>query len=228
MPKNQIILISMVLVLVFSLSDPYCTVFVAPNCVTCKSGYYINGNGVTGVCIPGNQQCASYTNNGTGHCATCKLSGYTVVAGNCVALKTINPWCAVFSPNSTLCKTCVLGYYINGNGVTGICVAGNQLCASFTNDGTGRCATCKLATNVIVAGNCVALSVVDPYCVNFTSGTTTCQSCIVGFFVNIAGNGKCAAANQFCKTYNILGGSCTSCYYPYHLAGSNPVLCVYP
>jgi hypothetical protein len=209
--------------------DPYCASFSGTNCLKCYTGYYIDGNGVTGKCVPGNQYCANYTTDGTGKCGSC-WPGYTLFLGVCsyVSLPK-DPYCASFS--GTICLKCYTGYYIDGNGVTGKCVPGNQYCANYTTDGTGKCGSCW-PSYTIQNGNCVVASNLntprDPFCSKFVSATTTCISCYVGYFVNVNVDGRCAPANQYCATYSMLGGACTSCYNPYRLSGKTPNSCVYP
>jgi hypothetical protein len=87
--------------------------------------------------------------------------------------------------------------------------------------------TCKQVGYVVVAGNCVAQITINPWCGSFYPGTVICQSCVAGYFIEPS-TWICTPANQRCLTYNMIGGSCTSCQYPYHLDGSSPTLCVYP
>jgi hypothetical protein len=97
-------------------------------CTVCASGYYINGNGVTGICTSGNPYCQTFTADGSGLCASC-LQGYSFLSGDCfVGPYNGNPYCAKFS--GTSCLTCNKGFYINSNGR---CTYGSAACKSFAN-----------------------------------------------------------------------------------------------
>jgi hypothetical protein len=211
-------------------NDPYCAQFApfpSTNCVRCYSGYYINGNGVTGKCTLGSSSCASFTTVGNGLCASCWAS-YTLTAGACLLVSNGDLYCAQFAPlPSTNCVRCYQGYYINGNGVTGKCTLGSYTCASFTTVGNGLCASCW-PSYILSAGNCILPASLDPYCSQFVPSTTTCLSCYAGYYVNTPGTGKCLPANLYCGTYNMIGGACTSCWSPYRLSGLTPNTCIYP
>jgi len=61
----------------------------------------------------------------------------------------------------------------------------------------------------------------NPFCLTFVSGI--CTNCSAGYYVG--SNGVCTPANQICQTYNMLTGSCITCFAGYVLSG---VTCAIP
>jgi hypothetical protein len=151
-----------------------------------------------------------------GNCLTC-YSGWAVSGTTCVALTTINPYCATFS--GLTCTNCNAGYYIGSNG---ICSVANAQCATY-NMNNGNCLTCY--SGWAVSGTtCVALSTINPHCLTFTG--LTCNACSAGYYIGTGG--ICTPVNPQCATYNMNNGNCLSCYAGYAISGTTCVVAPTP
>jgi len=152
----------------------------------------------------------------TGACLTCN-SGWAISGTTCVALITINPYCATFS--GLTCTVCNAGYYI---GTGGICTAANPQCATYSMT-TGACLTCY--SGWAVSGTtCVALVTLNPWCLVFNG--LVCTSCSAGYYIGTGG--QCTAVNPQCATYSMTTGACLSCYAGYAISGTTCVVAPTP
>lgn len=189
-------------------SDPECSNYVAPSCLACYGGYYLNAN--SGVCtiIPALcQTCDNY-----GNCLSC-WPGFSLSSGTCIVptsggnASPTDPECSNYvAPN---CLSCYGGWYLDINGV---CQLANPLCA--TVDTFDNCLTCYPGY-VLIAGNCL---VANPLCLT-VDANNNCLTCYPGFTVS---NGACvgSTANPLCATTDS-NGNCLSCYIGYVLINSN-------
>ena len=97
--------------------------------------------------------------------------------------------------------TCTSGYYFH----FGSCVPVDSSCDKYDSS-SGACTTCKVTTNIIVNGKCVAPEV----------NCTARQYKI---------NNTCLNASDLCKTFDV-AGACTSCYDNYNFANGTCTLIV--
>lgn len=206
--KIQVFVFAILVVLVASQANPYCSTFNTNHvCTACYAGYYINPSNI---CVVGSAYCKTFTNDGTGNCATCWY--YTQYPPTCLTSNN-NPWCATFS-GPTTCISCYAGYYIN---IVGVCTLGNSYCKTFTNDGTGNCASCWDASHTGITCSVGYVTPVDLYCTS-RSSTGLCLNCTVGYYVNYLG--ICTLSNQ-CPSSTVNSTSnnslCSSCWVGYTL-----------
>lgn len=218
--KKQAIIIAILLVLTVS-DNPYCSTWINNNtqCTACYFGYYLDASAI---CTAGNPHCASFTNDGTGNCATCWSSSF---AGPACAVVPVtppaatDPQCATVT--SGVCSACYAGYYLNS---ANKCILGNQNCATLTSP-LGLCGSCH-SGYVLNSGStdCVVPAVSsDPYCTT-RNGLNVCTACTGGYYLNTLS--VCSLANPHCASIATTpsNGECLSCYNGYYLSSSGACL----
>lgn len=102
-----------------------CSNFNPSKCITCIAGYSLNL--LSNTCVP--------TLNCYEPCAACP-AGYSLSYGLCIQCTTPN--CKTCNQGSSICATCMDGYYLNSSYICSLCPSQCSTCISATN-----CLTCS-------------------------------------------------------------------------------------
>ncbi len=125
-----------------------------------------------------------------------------------------DPNCKTF--NGSVCVECSKGAVFNPFKV---CIIVDPSCFTYNSD-NGACTGCypgfALSGSICVLST--ASTVIDPNCLNYTSGK--CVQCSLRYI--IGANGACQNVNPLCNTYNP-SGACLSCYPGYGVFNGNCV-----
>ena len=181
-------------------------------CVSCATGTFANGTGLTGcsncslyVCTPGTYidvKCGGAT---PGTCPLCPPGTYTK------------------GPNMTACTNCATGTFANGTGLTGCANCSLYVCAPGTfrtgvcGGNYSGCSACGLGSYSAKAGaaNCTACSNGTYATQSGMSACLNCSICTAGNFwtisCNMTNNGTCSACAP--ASYSSTSGttSCIAC-----------------
>lgn len=213
--------------------DQNCFTTVNGSCTRCADSYVINQ---TGICQQITIGCLTF-NSTTNRCIVCLPTYIMNSLGYCTLNNGVSPSIVdsatalnistITNPdanclqrdNNGLCTNCITRYYL----ISGICVAVPAQCQTY-NMMTGKCITCIANYELYSQGNqteyCVQMpNATDPNCL-VTDLNSFCIRCKVGYYIN---NGVCYIANTMCKTFDLIGGQCLTCYDGYTLEQSNCV-----
>ncbi|KAL4469881.1 hypothetical protein ABPG72_011102 [Tetrahymena utriculariae] len=197
------------------------------SCLTCKQGYFLNGN----QCSLCDASCQSCSGQGPTNCTVCKQSGnYISTKQNniCVAQCDLSQsqfidittnlqqkycrQCSILCQtcsNQTSCNSCITGYFLNGNQ----CLQCDNSCQSCSSTGPNSCIVCS-QTGYFISTKLqnICVQQCDISQAQFIDSTTNplqkyCRQC-----------------NQLCQTCNN-SVTCSTCIDGYYLSGSQCLQC---
>ena len=183
-------------------------------CLECSARWVFNEQRV---CVPINDNCATFDNNGA--CLTC-YKGYTLANGVCSLSQTeitgpTDLGCRTWDWDNQVCLECSARWVLNN----GVCVAINDLCATFDNV-SGACLSCykgyTLANGVCSLSQTEITGPTDLGCRTWDWDNQRCLECSARWTFNQ--QGVCVAVNDLCATFDNASGACLSCYKGYTLA----------
>ncbi|KAL4456740.1 hypothetical protein ABPG73_014766 [Tetrahymena malaccensis] len=138
-------------------NNPCITCNSITSCISCQSGFYLNGD----QCLQCDSSCQSCTGPGPNNCLICKQTGYFIsikLNKTCIPQcdlsqaqfidSTSNPQQQYCVPcnnlcqtcnNASSCSTCIQGYYFDGNQ----CSMCDNSCLSCTGQGASNCDICQ-------------------------------------------------------------------------------------
>ena len=180
-------------------------------CLECSVRFIFNANKV---CVPVNDFCASYNNNGV--CLTC-YKGYSLNNGVCSLSQTeitgpTDLGCRRWNWDNQVCLECSARWVLRN----GVCVAVNDFCATF--NANGACLTCykgyTLNNGVCSISQVEVTGPTDLGCRRWDWDNQVCLECSVRWSFN--SNRICVPVNDLCATFGN-NGACLTCYKGYTL-----------
>lgn len=170
----------------------------------CASRTFLNSEGK---CEKVSEDCRTY-NDFDGYCLSC-YSGFALKSGKCVQ-DTVKGGCSELDSNGK-CTKCATGFYINNNE----CIQVDAQCAKF-NFNTNKCEGCY-SGYTLLEGRCEISKVNEQFevknCVAYNT-ENKCIQCFDRFYLTA---NQCKEVSIFCKTYDLITGSCTGCYSSFKL-----------
>ncbi len=159
-------------------------------CTSCAMGLQL----IDGACISCSANCLSCFN---GQCQTCKDGLLPNSNGVCV-LACVLPCLSCVDNQPSVCLSCQSGSAL----VNGTCQL-STACNSFKN-----CTNCGFGLNfVLLSGQCVACPS-NANCLQCSAlNTSSCQSCVTGYYVVSGTCSKCVSPCLTCSSAIV----CTSC-----------------
>lgn len=173
-----------------------------PTCTACNVGYYLNTQ--SSQCQSCSTGCGACYNSTI--CLTC-LTGYSLTSTYYCNVNCAYPCATCSAGNAFQCTTCVNGFTFESNNNT--CSSNVNTCNSGSN-----CTVCPFGYNLLTNGNsqtCVACDTNSKCARCNPSSTSTCTSCMYGYYLN---KGICNACGTGCS--NCLdSNTCFRCFPGY-------------
>ena len=151
--------------------------------------------GSNGVCVPVNDNCATFNTNGV--CTSC-YKGYQLANGNCqLSQQTgpIDPGCRRWDWDNQICLECSTRWYFSANRT---CVRVDDNCQTFSSNGT--CTSCYYG--YILNGN--SCQIQNLLC-KTTNSNGTCTSCYSGYVLY---NGQCTEISKLASLEQYYASCC--------------------
>lgn len=158
------------------------------------------------------------THDDTGLCQTC-YNGYALINGTCIFssfnnAKPTDPGCSKWNWDNQTCLECSFNWVQDSNG---FCSPVKEDCR--THDAQGLCTGCYKGY-AVVNGSCTFspdnnLTPPQKGCKIWNWDLLACQECSYWWYID--SSKLCAEVSPLCATYDVNGGSCTSCYKGYAL-----------
>jgi len=185
------------------------TTITADTCATCNDNFVATTDGKK--CLAAISNCNTYVSSSSSStslsCSACKSTFYLNTDANsvttCIAGAIVG--CLTYS-SSTVCTACdTTGYFLAGSTCTKHVTVAN--CLTYSGSQFNQCVSCAVGYYPFnyntVCGSITAIANCATY-----SATTTCSSCVSGYFLN---NNACSSISASFPNCAAAGSAATQC-----------------